>query len=198
MTTGTTGYVDTTPPQVTRVAGGWVLAFGIGLFFVTFKEFGSVHPPTGAITATVLLGVGALLLTVGSLWYSKADRLDRRFFSENAGTEILASRRRLHVRLETSRRWLFVILLVWASCWTVFAVVGVSCVDGVCEGFVPHQEGLMEVFSWLVGVFGLVTLIVATLTRVHGKEIDRWEDLASDYLRRKDGPVPGLKQSRWE
>ncbi len=181
-----------------RVVGGWVLGFGIGLFVVTFKELGSVHPPSGAITAVVLLATGTSLLTIGSFLYSRADRSDRLFFSKNTGTEILASRRRRQVRLETTRTGLLIVTVLWAACWRVFAG-GYTCVDDVCEGFVPHQEGLMESFMWLCLLFGLMTLITATLARVHGNETDRWEELASDYLRRRDdGPVPGLKRSRWE
>jgi hypothetical protein len=192
------GYLDSTPPQVTRVVGGWTLGFGIALFFLTFKEFGSVHPPRGGIASVVLACLGAVLLVLGSRRLADADHANRQFFSENAGTEILASRRRLQVRLETARRWLIIMVVAWGACWVVFAS-GYSCEGDVCEGFVPHQEGLMEFFLGLFIVFGLATLVVATLTHFLGNETDRWEDLASDYLRRRDdGPTPGLKRSRWE
>lgn len=191
-------YLDSTPPQIARVVGAWILGFGGALFFLTFKELGSVNPPMGAIMSLVFACAGILALVVGSKRLGKADQANRRFFSENAGTEILASRRRLQVKLESGRIRLIIAVLMLATCWIVFAG-GYDCDGDVCTGFIRGQETLMTLFMWLVIVLGLTTLIVWTLARVHGNETDRWEDLASDYLRRKDdGPTPGLKRSRWE
>ncbi|MCJ7827273.1 MAG: hypothetical protein MUP36_03425 [Demequinaceae bacterium] len=192
------GYLNSTPPQATRVVGGWTLGIGIVLFAATFRELGTAHPPSGAITGLVLLVAGGLALFLGSRLLTSADRANRRFFAENAGTEILARRRVLQVRLETTRWRLFLVLLSCSVCWLILAGT-YSCVDGVCTGFAPGHGTLIDVFRWMCVIVGLTTLAATTLARVHSNETDRWEDLASDYLRRRDdGPVPGLKRSRWE
>jgi hypothetical protein len=192
------GYVNSTPPQVARVVGGWCLAIGIVLFVLTFQELGGDQFPSGAFTALVLVGCGALVLFVGSRSLAKADRSNRRFFAENAATEILARRRHLQTRLTAIRWTLFLLLVAASTSWVVLAGT-YSCIDGVCSGFVPDQGAWLRVGRWVCIGLGSITLAVATLTRIHGSETDRWEELASDYLRRRDdGPVPGLKRSRWE
>jgi amino acid transporter len=192
------GYIDSTPPQVARVIGGWCLGCGIFLFVMTFPELGSAHPSGGAILAIVLTVVGGLLLGVGSRRLGSADRSNRRYFAENAGTEILARRRRLQIRL-TALRWAFCLALVSAAAFWVVLAGTYSCIDEICSGFMSNQGSWIDALRWVCVGLGAVTLVVATLARVHGSETDRWEELASDYLRRRDdGPVPGLKTSRWE
>ncbi|MBN2176307.1 MAG: hypothetical protein JW722_01460 [Demequinaceae bacterium] len=192
------GYMDSTPPQVARVVGGWTLGIGLAFFVLTYQELGRVHPPSGAIIALVLLGAGGLSLIMGSRRLATADAANRRFFASTAGTEILATRRRLQYRLERVRWWLLLVFVAFCAWWVLLAGT-LSCTDGVCNGFAPGHEFQIDVFRWICLSVGFVTLTVATLARIHGNETDRWEDLASDYLRRRDdGPVPGLKHSRWE
>jgi len=192
------GYIDSTPPQVARVVGGWFLGGGIILFILTFKQLGSVHPPSGAITAIILIACGVVLLFVGGRRLAQANRANLRFFAENAGTKILAQRRRLQSRLIRLLVGFLLAFLVSAAFWVV-VVATRSCVDEVCSGIVPNQASWVSALRLLCVVLGAVTLILATLSRVHGSETDRWEELASDYLRRRDdGPVTGLKRSRWE
>jgi hypothetical protein len=192
------GYIDSTPPQVARVAGGWCLGSGIVLFVLTFRELGGDRFPSGAFTALVLLCCGSLAFFVGSRRLAAADRSNRRYFAENAGTEILARRRLLQSRL-TMLRWVLFLSLVTTAAFWVVLISTYPCTDGVCSGFVSNQGDWIEVLRWVCVGLGAITLVVATLTRVHGSETDRWEELASDYLRRRDdGPVPGLKASRWE
>lgn len=191
-------YLDSTLPQVSRVVGGWCLGGGLLLFALTFKELGTSHRPVWAIVAILVVVGGGLLLVLGSKRLAAVNRSNRVYFAKNAGTEILARRRLLQTRLTALRWGLFLTLIAVATTWVVF-VGTYSCIDGVCKGFVSNQDAWILALRWACFGLGAVTLVIATLTRVHGSETDRWEELASDYLRRRDdGPVAGTKRSRWE
>jgi len=192
------GYTDSTAPQVSRVAGGWILGVGIVLFVGTFGEFGSGSFPGGAISAIVLIVGGGLLLGFGSRRYAAADRANRRYFAENAGTEVLSHRRRVQSCLVRLLLGGFAAFIILGVLWLVLSTT-YDCVDEVCSGFLSGQD------TWTVAAFGAcvsvgaITLAIATLARVYGMETDRWEELASENLRhRNDGPTPGLSRSRWE
>ena len=191
-------YIDSTPPQVARVVGGWILGIGVALFLVTYGEFGVRNPPWGALAALALLVVGALVLSLGTLRLRAADRANRRFFAAHAGTEILAARRRRQSRLNHARGAFFLTTVACAVWWVILAGT-YACDAGVCTGFMPGHGAWIEWMQRVTVALGLATLAIAALARVHALETDRWEDLASDYLRRvDDGPAPGMKRSRWE
>lgn len=174
------------------------MGIGLALFALTFGELGTVRPPSGAITALALTGLGGLTLLLASRRYRSIDRANRRFFEEFAGTEILAVRRRLQERLAKARTACLIAVVAVGAWWIVLAST-YSCAGDVCTGFMPHHAGWFESMRALCVALGIVTLALASLVRVYGAETDRWEDVATEALRRRDdGPVPGLKRSRWE
>jgi amino acid transporter len=191
-------YVNSTPSQVARVVGGWILGVGFAAFSLTFGELGAIRPPTGAIVSIVVAAVGGLIFSLATIRHRVADQVNRRFFSENAGTDVLASRRRFQSTMTKTRTVLLLVLVATCAWWIVLASTA-NCIGQVCSGFLSNQNTWIDTTRIVAVILGLTTLAVASLVRLHGVETDRWEELASDALRRRDdGPVPGLKHSRWE
>jgi hypothetical protein len=191
-------YVNSTTPQMIRLCGAWLLGFGLAFLLLTMGELEVEGPPRGFETAGALAVLGGAFLVVGTLRARVAMRANRAFFSANAGTDILAARRRTEHSAKVTRNVLFLVAVLLGVMWIVLAAT-YTCEGSVCGGFVADQGAWVDRLRVVTILVGLATLIFASFARLHEAESDRWEEYASDALRRRnEGPIPGMPTSRWE
>lgn len=192
------GYVNSTPSQALRVAGGWIAGIGAAVVFLTFGEFAEPGVSPGAVGAVTAFAIGALALTVGTIRWRRAARADTRYFSVHPGSAILGERRLLEARLARARNAAIVVAVVFGAAFVILGST-FTCSDDRCQGILPSHMAIFALTRVIAAIGAALALILASLVRIHAMETDRWELLSSDAMRRRDdGPTPGLKQSRWE
>lgn len=192
--------MDTTVAQIVRVGGGWAAGFGVTFLALTLGELLVPGERVGVTAALVVTGVGLAGFGLGSWRASRFRRLNRLYFMDHVGTEILRRRRRFEKRAGRVRNVLFAIAVAVVVAFVVLASLE-DCPPyaGACYGTFAGHLGLVAA-SRIVGLALLAAaLAAASLHRVHTAETENLELVASDALRRRDdGPIPGTKSSRWE
>ena len=177
-----------------------MLGLGLALFFLTFAEFGRGTPPSGvAWLGLAVPTLGTALYAIGTRRTRVAQRANNIFFAYERGTEVLRRRRLVEGKIRTIRRATTAVLFV-VTLWTFILLGTLRCNDDlVCTGIVPQQEAWLNALRPTVVILGATVIAIISLIRILSLESDRLEFLAGEAERhRDDGPIPGLKRSRWE
>lgn len=194
-------YRDTTPWQVGRAVGVWLLGFGLVLLPFLVSQLQRVTWPAGTRFATALL-LGGAVIYFGSLFaLRRADSANRPLLLSPSGHTVLTGRETFEAKVVVVSRWALVLFLVAGTVF-VFAIGQHSCgnrTGGVCD--LPRLTYDGTVWVQLVSLaLGALYLALVVLRGIHSRETERLGQLITEgrKIRRAQDPFAGTRRDGWD
>jgi hypothetical protein len=194
-------YRNTTPWQVGRAVGVWLLGFGVVLLPFLVTQLQRITWPAGTTFAALLLAVGGLVYFGSTLALRSADAANRPLLLSPQGHTVLTGREAFELKVVALGRVVLALFLV-AGAGFVFAIGQHSCGDrdaGVCGLPRLSYDGTVWIQLVCLGL-GAAYLAFAVLRTIHARETERIGNLVSEgrRIRRSEDPFAGTRREGWD
>ena len=195
-------YRNTTPTQVTRAVGLWLIAVGgFGLVLLGGQLVVGDDPAWPLVAlALFVFGVWATLASRARL--RALDAFNRPYLLSEQGVEVMHGRAEFAKRVAVAS---YVVLGLFLVCGVafIFLISAASCgnrIDGYCGDVGRPSNETMITFQVATLSVGALWVALMGLRRTHEAESERIDNVVAEGQRRRrhDHPFDGTDRSSWE
>jgi len=195
-------YRNTTPTQVTRAVGLWLIAVGGFGLVLLGGQLVVRDDPAWALVALAVFAIGVWAVLSSRSRLRALDVLNRPYLLSEQGVDVM------HGRAEFARRVAvasYVVLALFLVCGVAFLFLmsAASCgdlVEGYCGDVGRPSDGTMIMSQVVTLAVGGLWVALMGLRRTHEAESERIDTVVAEGQRRRrnDHPLAGTDRTSWE